>query len=277
MKPIIIAGNGPSLAQIDYSRLPKDFDVFRCNQFYFEDRYFLGKKIKGVFFNHRLIWEFFFTMNQIRQRYEYEIQDLYSCLSPFDCEKESFEYFKTLKHYFPTVIDFYPYLREYKMIYEQILHWYLYEKKFLNMGTYMLITALAQGYKEIYLVGIDFYEGRDYAFNMSGKKNLYLKIPAFEEGYTKISAHNQSFDRAIIQMIQNLNLCTLYSLSPSSPMSQFIPLAPIQSSVFSVLQKPKNYIDDLLIPDLYPLYKKDKVKNQSILSKIKSLFSKDHQ
>lgn len=45
MNPIVIAGNGPSLAQIDYSRLPQDFDVFRCNQY----KYFLEKKIKGAF------------------------------------------------------------------------------------------------------------------------------------------------------------------------------------------------------------------------------------
>ncbi|EAH6454264.1 alpha-2,3-sialyltransferase, partial [Campylobacter jejuni] len=49
MKKVIIAGNGPSLKEIDYSRLPNDFDVFRCNQFYFEDKYYLGKKCKAVF------------------------------------------------------------------------------------------------------------------------------------------------------------------------------------------------------------------------------------
>ena len=47
-KSVIIAGNGTSLKSIDYSLLPKDYDVFRCNQFYFEDHYFLGKKIKNV-------------------------------------------------------------------------------------------------------------------------------------------------------------------------------------------------------------------------------------
>ncbi|EOA3402880.1 alpha-2,3-sialyltransferase, partial [Campylobacter jejuni] len=29
MKKVIISGNGPSLKEIDYSRLPNDFDVFR--------------------------------------------------------------------------------------------------------------------------------------------------------------------------------------------------------------------------------------------------------
>ncbi|MDE5926745.1 MAG: alpha-2,3 sialyltransferase, partial [Helicobacter sp.] len=37
----IIAGGGPSLKQIDYSRLPKNFDVFRVNFFYFEEQYYL--------------------------------------------------------------------------------------------------------------------------------------------------------------------------------------------------------------------------------------------
>lgn len=46
---VVIAGNGPSLASIDYSKLPENFDVFRCNQFYFEDKYYLGKKIKKYF------------------------------------------------------------------------------------------------------------------------------------------------------------------------------------------------------------------------------------
>lgn len=58
MKKVIIAGNGPSLKEIDYSRLPNDFDVFRCNQFYFEDKYYLGKKCKAVFYN-----TYFFFLN----------------------------------------------------------------------------------------------------------------------------------------------------------------------------------------------------------------------
>lgn len=49
-KAVIVAGNGESLSQIDYRLLPKNYDVFRCNQFYFEERYFLGNKIKAVFF-----------------------------------------------------------------------------------------------------------------------------------------------------------------------------------------------------------------------------------
>ncbi|EAJ3978590.1 alpha-2,3 sialyltransferase, partial [Campylobacter jejuni] len=51
MKKAIIAGNGPSLLSIDYSRLPKNYDLFRTNQFYFEDKYYLGKKVNFAFSN----------------------------------------------------------------------------------------------------------------------------------------------------------------------------------------------------------------------------------
>lgn len=49
---VIVVGNGPSLKEIDYSKLPKDFDVFRTNTFFMEDKYYLGKKAKMV-----VIWE----------------------------------------------------------------------------------------------------------------------------------------------------------------------------------------------------------------------------
>lgn len=41
IKKAIIAGNAPSLKNIDYTLLPQDYDVFRCNQFYLEDKYSL--------------------------------------------------------------------------------------------------------------------------------------------------------------------------------------------------------------------------------------------
>ncbi|EOW2579722.1 alpha-2,3-sialyltransferase, partial [Campylobacter upsaliensis] len=40
-KKAIIAGNAPSLKNIYYALLPQDYDVFRCNQFYLEDKYSL--------------------------------------------------------------------------------------------------------------------------------------------------------------------------------------------------------------------------------------------
>ncbi|MPV79156.1 alpha-2,3-sialyltransferase [Campylobacter hepaticus] len=76
MQNIIIAGNGPSLKTINYQRLPKEYDVFRCNQFYFEDKYHLGKNIKAVFFNPGVFLEQYHTTKQLQFNNEYTIDKI---------------------------------------------------------------------------------------------------------------------------------------------------------------------------------------------------------
>ena len=167
MKPIIIAGNGPSLAQIDYSRLPQDFDVFRCNQFYFEDKYFLGKKIKGVFFNSNIIKEQIFTLLQIETNDEYDIDRIY-CRPRLDNGEIRIDD-KKISEVFPFVLNTYDFLikqNDYSKL--EFSYRYFYDQ-YPTMGIVMLYTAIAQGYKEIYLTGIDFYRGGggiDYAFKV---------------------------------------------------------------------------------------------------------------
>ncbi|HED6100973.1 TPA: alpha-2,3-sialyltransferase, partial [Campylobacter jejuni] len=77
MQNIIIAGNGPSLKNINYKRLPREYDVFRCNQFYFEDKYYLGKKIKAVFFNPGVFLQQYHTAKQLILKNEYEIKNIF--------------------------------------------------------------------------------------------------------------------------------------------------------------------------------------------------------
>ncbi len=148
MKPIVIAGNGPSLAQIDYRRLPSDFDVFRCNQFYFEDKYFLGKKVTGAFFNPNVAKEQYFNFKILQERKEYIIEQKY-LLSPVpDAEAElNLPGAKNMFYLLQTLPQFHEL--------QKFLSFY-FQKKF-TATIYMLITALALGYQEIYLVGLDFY------------------------------------------------------------------------------------------------------------------------
>ncbi len=152
-KPIVIAGNGPSLAQIDYRRLPADFDAFRCNQFYFEDKYFLGKKVTGAFMRLHNIKHQFFNLKTLEHRGEYQIENIYAICPTLNEEK----------HYigedYPEIISCYPYIKampEFDKLHQ--FYWLYYELTFTST-IWMLIIALAQGYKEIYLTGLDFYSG----------------------------------------------------------------------------------------------------------------------
>ncbi|ANV98117.1 hypothetical protein BBW65_04570 [Helicobacter enhydrae] len=252
MKPIIIAGNGPSLAQIDYMRLPKDFDVFRCNQFYFEPKYFLGKRIKGVFFNPFVLKEQFFTLHHLKQRQEYIVEDVYCNITmglwdreingkPRDLES-------WLRYDYPSVKNTYPYLE--KMQEFNALHKFYalyYEKRFTS-AIVMLVVALAQGYKEIYLTGIDFYQdgGTSYAFEVEGKKNINSKLPFFDQKDFKDPAHTQNVDAEALKLALQMPEVKIYNLSPTSPLTEFVPLAPLNENHFELVDKPDGFICDFI-------------------------------
>ncbi len=149
-KPIVIAGNGPSLAQIDYRRLPADFDVFRCNQFYFEDKYFLGKKVTGAFFNLHVEKQQYFNYKILEQRKEYIIDQKYII-----CHNSKWKN----KDNFPGAKSTFCFLKSLPQFYELQRFLQVYNNKYFTSTISMLITALALGYQEIYLVGLDFYAG----------------------------------------------------------------------------------------------------------------------
>lgn len=252
-KPIIIAGNGPSLAQIDYSRLPQDFDAFRCNQFYFEDKYFLGKKIKGVFYNPFVLKEQFFTLHHLKERGEYEVEDVYCNITMGLWDRQSWDgkpkhLQEWLRYDFPSVKNTYPFLEQMSEFNALHKFYALYYEKRFTTGILMMIVALAQGYREIYLTGIDFYEngGLSYAFDMENKTQLVEKVSTFAQKDFKDEVHEKNVDIETIKLALQIPHLKLYSLNPNSSMSELLPLAPICNSNFELQDKPKDYICDFV-------------------------------
>ena len=149
-KPIVVAGNGPSLANIDYRRLPAEFDVFRCNQFYFEEKYYLGRHITGVFFPHWMMPRQYYHIRTLEERGEYTFDDMFYFSQRPDPEAE-FDW--------PRVKSALPYLMAVPEFYELSRFLAVYYTKIVTSGFNMIFVALAMGYKEIYLTGLDLYEG----------------------------------------------------------------------------------------------------------------------
>ena len=149
-KPIVIAGNGPSLAHIDYRRLPADFDVFRCNQFYFEDKYFLGRRVTGAFLNLHVEKQQYFNFKMLQQRNEYVIDQKYVISNSPDWENEV---------NFPGAKSTFCFLESLPQFHELQKFLAFYYDKYFTSTINMLIAALAMGYREIYMVGLDFYAG----------------------------------------------------------------------------------------------------------------------
>ena len=245
-KPIIIAGNGPSLARIDYARLPQEFDVYRCNQFYFEEKYYLGREIKGVFFNPGVFHEQYFTLKTLMERGEYACEEIYCGRMLWGSqEPDNSEFFEMV---YPDVREVYKLLADYPKIASFLKGQDLLYRKRATTGVVMLLVAALQGYREMHLIGIDFYESGDYAFEFK-KENLLELIPAFKKE-SKAKIHTKEFDIAVIEMLRECFDLKLYDLSLDSNHPLGLPKSPVVNSSFTLEGKLSGCIDDILIPQV---------------------------
>ncbi len=113
----------------------------------------------------------------------------------------------------------------------------------------MLIVAIVQGYKEIYLTGIDFYDGGgvDYAFSVKNKKNLLEALPTFRKKDFKDRVHSKELDLKAIEIAKKIEKIKIYCLNPNSLLSKIVPLAPIREECFIKIEdKPEDSIRDFV-------------------------------
>lgn len=256
-KSIIIAGNGTSLKSIDYSLLPKDYDVFRCNQFYFEDHYFLGKKIKKVFFNCSVIFEQYYTFMQLikNNEYKYEYADI--ILSSFvNLGDSELKKIKNVQKLLTQVDIGHYYLNKLPAFDAYLQYNELYENKRITSGVYMCAVATAMGYKDLYLTGIDFYQekGNPYAFYHQ-KENIIKLLPYFSQNKSQSDIHSMEYDLNALYFLQKHYGVNIYCISPESPLCNYFPLSPLNNPITFILEEKKNYTQDILIPPKF-VYKK---------------------
>ena len=220
-KPIVIAGNGPSLAQIDYRRLPADFDVFRCNQFYFEDKYFLGRHVTGAFLNPSVVQQQYFNFKMLEESEDYIIDQKYLVSDTPDTDSElNFPGAKNIFYLLETMPQFHE-LQKFLSFYYQ---------KYFTSSIYMLITALALGYQEIYLVGLDFYQGggMNYAFDTE-KPRLLASMPNMKKRNFRDPRHSKDIDLMGLNLAKQMPEIHLYCVSEAGCLKDYVPLAQVQN------------------------------------------------
>ena len=257
LPPVIIAGNGPSLARIDYSRLPKDFHLYRCNQFYFEDKYYLGKKIQGVLFHPNIFHEQYYTLKNLEEKGEYKFKEIY-CNRIFGGIYAAYSDPNFFDNMYPDAMETYRLVKNFKEIYAFLRYYDLYFDKCPTTGIVMALLAAINGYKEMHLIGIDFYESGDYAFEFR-KKNILKLAPSFKKDTTKDvntkKLHSKELDLKVLKKIKNYFNLTLYDLSLDENHPLNLPKSPLTNSRFNLEDKPKDSIKDILIPKIPRVYR----------------------
>ena len=232
---LIVAGNGPSLGNIDYTRMPEDYDVFRCNQFYFEDKYFLGKKVKAFFAVPHVFYYQYYTYKKLLQSKQYDIENIVISSWRFLEGRILSRGDKHFLYAFPKVIRGYRFLEDRALgfqameeLLEKLNFEYFYNNRVATSGVYMCIFGVFAGYKEIYITGIDFYaNGGKYIHNITNKQNFLSVYPDFDGVPSKW--HSQDYDQEILTLLKSLGV-KFYSLSKESAINTLLspPLLPMR-------------------------------------------------
>ena len=224
-RALLITGNGPSLAHTDLGYLPDEFDVYRCNQFYFEEKYYTGKKIKAVFFNPGVFFEQYYTLGQLLRRGEYEVDEVFCSQMRWGSENlgSGFDGFSDL---YPGVKQVYELLSSYPKVAAYLKYNDLYLEQRITSGVLMLLVGAINGYRDIYMSGIDFYDK------------------------AKNPCHSRQTDLEAIELIQKEFGLKIYCVSKESKLGEVFPLADKKREVNKAESKPRGAIKDILIPNV---------------------------
>ncbi|MDK2818192.1 MAG: hypothetical protein KFW21_01945 [Spirochaetota bacterium] len=202
---------------MDYRRLPEHWDVFRCNRFMLEDKYYLGKKVDYLMIGGGKRYDTFLLAKAYETYGFYQLNKVY-CTGLIGNNIISKLY---TKYYIEVDDSSKEELSEFITKYRKEHFgdrdiWY-------NSGTGALINAVYCGYNEIYLTGIEFQSTDKWIYAYEDPQNPMNQIEF--DFY-----HDLNFDKAIIKFINSLSGINLYSIIENSVLSTMIPLAPLQNN-----------------------------------------------
>ncbi|WP_267523380.1 alpha-2,3-sialyltransferase [Campylobacter sp. MG1] len=262
---LIVAGNGPSLKNIDLNSMPKEYDVFRCNQFYCEDKYYLGKNIKLVMFNPSVIYSQLETLYQLEKNNEYRVE--YVCLGIPNKLKINFD-LNTLFKRHPYLIILDEILQKDKILFRYLSNIEEWEKMNVTSGIYLIALGIIFGYKNIYYTGIDFYETNQinnaYCYNIPMDGGMHKLI--YNKNMVVEKCHSKNID------METMNFFTKYYNHQIT-----LQKAPNLNSAHNKLaiQKQNNYINDIIVSKYDFTNKKINI-FKKIRNKLKKTLSKKY-
>lgn len=239
--PIVIVGNGPSVSRINYKRLPKEFLTFRINNFFLEDKYYLGKNVDlcyasmpidnsiytllGTITNHEYKFNsnFFFTRERVTGRFPDQ-----SLFPRIEIEK-----------LLSLDIKMSSYMAE-------IFH---YQQKHITSGILSLLASIVMGFKKIYLIGLDFYSDTDrrYAYKLGENYKKSLTKEDLVVGYSE-TLHSRDIDLKGLDIALSYPDVQIQSICDDAFVNQFVDLAEANNkSPMKVSKKTGDWTNDLLI------------------------------
>ena len=267
-KNILVCANGPSCAEIDYTRVPSDAKIMRMTTFYFEEKYYAGKRVDFYVDYARRIDDQYFTIRTINEKNEYEI----------DMENTWWTVLFESNPHFPTVksctelIQKTPLLAEFRCFYEY------YYGQYLPTGMQALALAFCLGFNNIYVAGFDLYSDPNNMYPFSSGERLQdvaskyksssiydtseLQQKRSQTEYEYIQAtHPTLMQVKFVQLLKKLFPETaLRSVSKKTAINDYIEMADklYESPWYKSYDKPEDRTKDWYeLPDTMPSRRKE--------------------
>jgi alpha-2,3 sialyltransferase len=221
--PLVLVCNGPSMKTVEYDRIPEDPLFFRLNWFFLEEDYYFGKRVDAYFWS--VYNEFLHdSLHEIIQKGFYHLHTFFCPMLLVDQNrKERLEIDNTHHNYYRPRFD------HWKIIsLEPELARLMMNRLRPTTGLQALITSLILGFREIHIIGMDFYQspGDRYAYNIPFDLRNKMSSIHFSPGYEK-RAHSFHTDlNAWNMIIKCFPNSKIYSLSPQSYLARLTKVSP---------------------------------------------------
>ncbi len=216
-RPLVVAGNGPSAALPPQHRIPADPVVFRMNWFFLESHYHFGSQVDGWFFSvpHQTLEA---SLSQEVRSGRYRVDRL---LSPMQLPSG-----RDGDGWGSQLLD---------LTVEQLDHWaalsrhprlarcFMSRPGLPTTGMQALGFALAVGFRDIYLCGVDLYESAEarYGYTVTDQVAAALTQKDLAPGYEK--AHSLDTDLAFLRAcLAEFPDARIHNLSESLNLSVYL-------------------------------------------------------
>jgi alpha-2,3 sialyltransferase len=246
-RAVLIAGNGPSLAQIDYQRLPRNIEVWRTNYFFREQKYYCGKTVNKYFIGNTIQTRYgsYFAMQVAASKKEYNMPSIEHYYFGMDVERSLEE--EICPPFLPLDIVLMQLVDANINLFEQVtaIRQLLLDRCSIghpHTGTIMMIMAVMMGYEKLYVTGIDLdYERCCYPWDKHAMQISQII------GIRTYHPHNLQFK--YIELLSQIQGVNIYAVSPSSPISKYIELAPIINEYpegYTPPDKPAGFVNEIV-------------------------------
>lgn len=224
-RPLVIVCSGPSVADVDYHRIPDNPVIFRLNLFFLERDFFFGRHVDAYFWAvyREVIQDELYELTRDRQ---YDVDAyFYPMRLVRDIRSHRLETDRMHEKAFRPAYDHWNLLATVPEIARIMM-----VRPLPTIGLQALAAGLILGFREIHIIGMDFYRSTDrrYGYEIPDRVKSKASPIHFRAGYEP-GAHSFENDTYVFSLLQRLfPEAGIYSLSPKSYLSTLTGTSPLQ-------------------------------------------------